>query len=64
METTIQLDKNTVQALRMLKMDMGARSYNQVILRLMPQKLPSSMFGSNKRLSKFSSKDRLEEREV
>ena len=58
------MDKSTVQSLKMLKKEMGARSYNHVILRLMPQKLPRSMFGSNKRLSRFSDKDRLNEREI
>jgi hypothetical protein len=64
METTIQLDKSTVQTLKMLKKDMKARSYNEVILRLVPKIVPDSMFGSAPWLKPFSERDRLEDRQI
>ncbi|MBN2517680.1 MAG: hypothetical protein JXB14_02445 [Candidatus Altiarchaeota archaeon] len=63
METTIQLDKATVQALKMLKKETGARSYDQVIINLIPKK-SKSMFGCMPELKPFSRKDRLEDREL
>jgi predicted CopG family antitoxin len=62
METTIQLEKSTVQKLKMLKEDMGLKSYNDVIVKIIPRKLPSSMFGSAPWLGGYSREDRMEDR--
>lgn len=62
METTIQVDKRTVQMLKMLKYDMGAKSYDEVILRLSPIKVPKSMFGSNPNLKPVRQDYRMEDR--
>jgi hypothetical protein len=61
-ETTIQVDKRTVQMLKMLKEDMRARSYDEVILRLSPIKVPKSMFGSNPKLKPVRQEYRMEDR--
>jgi len=63
METTIQVDKRTAQMLKMLKEDMGARSYDEVILKLSPMKVPKSMFGSNPSLKPVRQEYRMEDRE-
>ena len=63
METTIQVEKSTVQKLKTLKMDMGLKSYNEVIVKIMPRKTPSSMFGSAPWLGGYGSDDRMEDRE-
>ena len=63
METTIQLDKSTVQTLKMLKRDMKARSYNEVILGILPKKTPNSMLGSNPNLKPVREEYRTEDRE-
>jgi hypothetical protein len=65
METTVQLNKNTVQILKDLKKKMHAKSYDEVISRLVLKEsgIPKSMFGSNPKLSSFSEEDRFEARE-
>lgn len=62
METTIQVDKRTVQMLKMLKDNMGAKSYDEVIMRISPIKVPKSMFGSNPNLKPVRSEYRMEDR--
>ena len=62
METTIQVEKSTVQRLKMLKQDMGLKSYNEVILRIMPKKVPESMFGSAPWLKPLRQEYRMEDR--
>jgi hypothetical protein len=62
METTIQVDKKTVQMLKMLKEDMKVRSYDEVIMRISPIKVPNSMFGSAPWLGGYSREDRMEDR--
>ncbi len=64
METTIQLDMSTVQTLKMLKGEMGAKSYNEVILRLIPRKIPKSMLGCAPELKPFTDADRMEDRNI
>jgi hypothetical protein len=65
METTLQLDKSTVQILKDMKKKSGARSYDEVIrvLILKERKVPKSIFGSNPRLGPFKEEDRAEIRE-
>jgi predicted CopG family antitoxin len=64
METTIQLEMRTVQTLKILKEEMGANSYNEVILKLIPKKLPKSMLGCAPELRPFTEKDRMEDRNI
>ena len=65
METTVQLNKNTVQILKDLKKKMHAKSYDEVISRLVLKEtgIPKSMFGSNPKLGTFTEEDRAEIRE-
>jgi hypothetical protein len=65
METSIQLKKHTVQVLKDLKKKLGAKSYDEVINRLVLRETgtPKSMFGSNPKLRPFKEEDRFEARE-
>ena len=65
MSTTIQVKRRNLRLLAVLKKSMGARSYDEVIERLLEKKVgvPSDMFGIDKgRISRFTEKDRLEDR--
>lgn len=65
MSTTIQVKRRNLRLLGVLKKSMGARSYDEVIERLLEKKVgvPSDMFGIDKgRISRFTEKDRLEDR--
>jgi len=57
--TTVQVDEKTLQILNKLKKEIGARSHDEVIRRLISErkKIPSSMFGSNPKLRSFSRED-------
>jgi len=64
--TTIQVKRKNLKLLEMLKKSMGAKSYDEVIERLVTEKagLPADMFGVDKgRISKFTEEDRLEDRD-
>jgi len=64
--TTIQVKRRNLKLLEMLKRNMGAKSYDEVIERLVMEKvgLPADMFGVDKgRISKFTEEDRLEDRD-
>jgi hypothetical protein len=65
METTVQLSKNTVQILKDLKKKMHAKSYDEVISRLVLKEsgIPKSMFGSNPKLDPFTEEERFTDRE-
>ncbi|KKM98451.1 hypothetical protein LCGC14_1157830 [marine sediment metagenome] len=66
MNTTIQVNKITLEKLKKLKEFMNFSSYDELINELIrkAQDLPDSMFGVDKgRIKKFSRGDRLELRE-
>jgi len=55
MQTTIQLDKSTVQVLDGLKKKLKAKSYNEVINKLVSKKamVPESLFGAHPSMKEF-----------
>lgn len=59
MPTTVRVDEKTLQMLNRLKNELGVRSHDEVIRRLIfeRKKIPSSMFGSNPRLRSFSQEE-------
>ena len=64
--TTIQVKRKNLRLLEMLKRSMRAKSYDEVIEKLLAEKvgLPADMFGIDKgRISKFTEEDRLEDRD-
>jgi predicted CopG family antitoxin len=64
MPTTIQVKERNLRLLEQLKRTTGARSYDEVIGRLLEEKLGTrgSMFGVLKgKISPFEESDRLEE---
>ena len=66
MNTTIQVNKITLEKLKKLKENMNFSSYDELINELImkAQDLPDSMFGIDKgKIKKFSREDRLELRE-
>jgi predicted CopG family antitoxin len=66
MPTTIQVKERNLRLLEQLKRSMGARSYDEVIGRLLEEKLGTrgSMFGALRgKISSFEERDRLEEEE-
>ncbi len=65
METTIQLNKHTVQVLKDLKRKFGMRSYDELINKLIHKqiRMPKSLFGSNPKLDPFREEERLKLRE-
>ena len=66
MNTTIQVNKITLEKLKKLKEFMNFSSYDELINELIrkAQDLPNSMFGIDKgKIEKFSRDDRLELRE-
>jgi hypothetical protein len=66
MTTTIQVSRKTRQLLDALKRRLSAKSYDEVIQKLMIEKLeiPTSMFGSNPKLSSFTEKEEEEFHEL
>ena len=63
MSTTIQIKKKNLRLLDLLKKRMNAKSYDDVIEKLLSEGLGLSedLFGLDKgRISKFTEKDRLE----
>ncbi|MBO3833306.1 MAG: VapB-type antitoxin [Candidatus Brockarchaeota archaeon] len=66
MTSTIQVKRRNLRLLEALKKRMGLKSYDEVIERLLEEKtnIPADMFGVDKgRISKFTEKDRLEDRD-
>jgi hypothetical protein len=66
MSTTIQTSKKTAQQLREIMKKKGAKSYDEVISALIKesQLVPSSLFGSNRRLKPFTAEDEAEFHEL
>jgi predicted CopG family antitoxin len=65
METSIQLNKQTVQVLKDMKKKFGMKSYDELINSLIQKqkKTPKSMFGSNPDFPPFTEEDRFTARE-
>lgn len=64
--TTIQIKRRNLRLLETLKVNMDAKSYDEVIERLLAEKMsvPDDMFGVDKgKMSQFTEKDRLEDRD-
>jgi len=64
--TTIQVKRKNLRLLEVLKRRMKARSYDEVIEKILAEKtdIPNDMFGVDKgRVSKFTEEDRLEDRD-
>ena len=61
MATTIQVEEKTLRTLRQLKGRLGAKTYDELIRKLLAKKtdLPDSMFGVDPELRPFSEEDRL-----
>jgi len=59
MPTTVQVDEKTLQMLNNIKKELKARSLDEVIKTLIPERkrIPHSMFGSNRKLNSFSESD-------
>ena len=66
MPTTVQVDEKTLQMLNKIKKEMKANSHDQVIKSLILERknIPSSMFGSNRKLKPFTRKDEAEFHEL
>jgi hypothetical protein len=66
MPTTVQVDEKTLQMLNVIKKETKAHSHDQVIKTLIIErnKIPCSMFGSNRKLKPFSKKDEAEFHEL
>ncbi|MGD0451669.1 MAG: hypothetical protein ABSA79_11535 [Candidatus Bathyarchaeia archaeon] len=66
MPTTVQVDEKTLQMLNLIKKETKARSHDEVIKTLIIErnKIPCSMFGSNRKLKPFSKKDEAEFHEL
>ena len=64
--TTVQVNENTLQMLNKAKKEMGAKSHDEVIKKLLIErkKIPRSMFGSNPKLSSFAKEDEAEFHEL
>jgi hypothetical protein len=60
--TTVQVDEKTLQMLNKIKKEMKASSHDQVIKSLIQEreKIPCSMFGSNRKLKSFTREDETE----
>jgi hypothetical protein len=66
MASTIQIKRRNLRLLEALKKRMNLKSYDEVIERLLEDKVgvPSDMFGVDRgRISRFTEKDRLEDRD-
>lgn len=57
--TTIQVHDNTLNLLKHFKAKYGFKTYEETILGLITkkEKIPKSMFGSNKKLTPFTHED-------
>lgn len=66
MATTIQVSRKTKQLLDMMKRRMSAKSYDEVLRKLIAEKMgmPVSLFGSNPRLTPFSEEEEAEFHEL
>ena len=66
METTIAVRESTVQLLTQLKRKLEAKSLDETIVKVMArmEKIPTSRFGSQPLLKKFSEEERGTSREL
>ncbi len=61
MATTIQVEEKTLRTLRQLKGRLGAKTYDELIRKLLAKKsdIPDSMFGTHPDMPSFTEEDRL-----
>jgi hypothetical protein len=66
MPTTVQVNEKTLQMLNKIKKEMKASSHDQVIKSLIQEreKIPCSMFGSNRKLKPYTDADEAEFHEL
>jgi len=66
MTTTIQVSRRTRQLLDALKKKLFAKSYDEALQKLLAEKMeiPTSMFGSNPKLSQFKEEEEAEFHEL
>ena len=66
MPTTVQVDEKTLHMLNRIKKETKAKSHDEVIKTLISkrEKIPKSMFGSNRKLNSFSEQDEAEFHEL
>ncbi len=66
MSTTIQVSKKTLQLLNILKEKLSARSYDELLRKIIAEKLnlPISLFGSNPKLKPFKKEEEAEFHEL
>jgi hypothetical protein len=66
MSTTIQTSKKTAQQLRERMKKTGAKSYDEVISKLVSERyhVPASLFGSNPKLKPFTRSDEAESHDL
>ena len=66
MTTTVQVNEKTLQMLNKIKKEMKATSHDQVINTLILERknIPTSMFGSNRKLKPFTKEDEAEFHEL
>ncbi|MBO3832983.1 MAG: hypothetical protein FGF51_06300 [Candidatus Brockarchaeota archaeon] len=66
MATTIQVSRKTRQLLDVLKKKLSAKSYDEVLQKLIAEKIeiPASMFGSNPKLARFKEEEETEFHEL
>ncbi|MBO3753696.1 MAG: hypothetical protein FGF53_02260 [Candidatus Brockarchaeota archaeon] len=66
MATTIQVSRKTRQLLDVLKKKLSAKSYDEVLQKLIAEKIeiPTSMFGSNPKLARFKEEEEAEFHEL
>ncbi len=64
--TTVQVNERTLQMLNRVKKEMHAKSHDEVITKLIAErkKIPTSMFGSNRKLNSFTQEDEAEFHEL
>jgi predicted CopG family antitoxin len=58
METTIQVKEPTLQILKKIKAELGLKTYDEVINRLIKKR--KSMFGAHPQISEFKEEDEAE----
>ena len=62
MVTTIQIQENTLQIMKKIKLDFNVKTYDEVINKLieMKRKIPKSKFGAHPEMTEFTIEDESE----
>ena len=60
--TTIQIQENTLQIMKKIKLDFNVKTYDEVINKLieMKRKIPKSKFGAHPEMTEFTIEDESE----